>query len=97
MAEVIIYSTKSCPFCMRAKEFFATRGIPFTELDVGSDRARAREMAQINPKGTVPTMLVNGRVVIGFVPELMADALKRPGPPKRDEVTQNLFFDPFEK
>lgn len=93
---VIIYTTPGCPFCSKAKEFFSARGIAFSEYDVRSNRARAREMAGANPKGTVPTMIINGRVVVGFVPELMDEALKRAPPPKREAAVQNLIFDPFE-
>lgn len=95
--EVIIYSTGSCPFCTKAKEYFGRKKIQFTEIDVDKDRKRGREMLQLNPKGTIPTMIINGRIVVGFVPELIDDALSRPRLPKREELTQNLLFDPFEQ
>jgi glutaredoxin-like YruB-family protein len=97
MTEVIIYTTNSCPFCSAAKEYLAKKGIGFTEINVSQDRNKAKEMIQINPKGSVPTMVVKGRVIVGFVPQLIDDALKRPRLPKREEITQNLLFDPFEQ
>ena len=94
---VIVYTTKTCPYCSAAKEYLSKKGVPFTEINVSQDRNKAKEMIQINPKGSVPTMVVNGRVIVGFVPQLIDDALKRPRLPKREDITQNLFFDPFEQ
>ena len=42
MARVEIYTTSSCPYCIRAKRLLEARGIPFSEIDVGSDDVVAR-------------------------------------------------------
>jgi glutaredoxin len=97
MAEVIIYTTNSCLFCSAAKEYLSKKGVEFAEINLDVERGRAKEMHRINPKGSVPTMVVKGRVVVGFVPQLIDDALKRPRLPKREEITQNLLFDPFDQ
>src|SRR5882724_9322865 len=42
MARVQVYTAASCPFCVRAKRLLEARGVPFDEIDVGSDlEARA--------------------------------------------------------
>jgi glutaredoxin-like YruB-family protein len=96
-ASVTIYSSPDCPYCSQAKQYLSERGIKFAEHDVSNDRGRATEMLQMNPAGSVPTLVINGRVVVGFNRRLIDDALARPPPPKREAFLQNLFFDPFEK
>lgn len=96
-ADVIIYTTSACPFCSAAKEYLGRKGVEYTEINVSVEKERSRDMLQLNPKGSVPTMVVRGRVVVGFVPQLIDDALARPRLPKREEITQNLLFDPFEQ
>lgn len=46
VADVVIYTTLLCPFCHRAKALLRKKGIEFTEVDVGLDRARRAEMIQ---------------------------------------------------
>ncbi|MDD2334304.1 MAG: glutaredoxin domain-containing protein [Mesotoga sp.] len=45
-AKVIVYSTPSCPWCKRAKDYFKTNGIPFKDFDVSKDKAKAEEMVK---------------------------------------------------
>ena len=40
MAAVTIYTTTSCVFCLRAKEFLRSRGISYREVDVTRRRRR---------------------------------------------------------
>jgi glutaredoxin len=95
--EVTIFTTPDCPYCIRAKEYLGSMKIGFSEFNVREDRAGAKMMLQVNPAGSVPTMLINGRVVVGFNPQLIDDALSRPPPPKREVFMGNLIFDPFER
>jgi len=39
MAEVEIYTTRICPYCVRAKSLLSRKGVTFTEIDVGDDDA----------------------------------------------------------
>ena len=36
MAEVEIYTTMFCPFCVRAKKLLESKDVPFTEIDVST-------------------------------------------------------------
>ena len=93
--EVIVYSTPSCPYCSRAKEYLTRRGVQFTDYDVSKDQARAKEMFMKTNQGAVPVLQINGRIVIGFDRQLIDDALARKAPPKRENAIQNIIFDPF--
>jgi len=37
MADVTIYTTVSCPYCVQAKRLLAHKGVPYTEIDVTMD------------------------------------------------------------
>ncbi|HHY44467.1 MAG TPA: glutaredoxin family protein [Firmicutes bacterium] len=68
MAEhnVKVYSTPSCPWCVRAKAYLQENGIPFTEVDVSQDISSAREMVKISGQMGVPVITIDGNVVVGF-------------------------------
>jgi glutaredoxin 3 len=63
---VKVYSTPSCPWCVRAKAYLKENGIPFTDVDVSQDLASAREMVKISGQMGVPVLSINGNVVVGF-------------------------------
>jgi len=72
MAAVTIYTTTSCVFCLRAKEFLRSRGVPYREVDVsGDDEARARLIEQANGQRTVPQIFV-GDLHVGGYTDLVA-------------------------
>ncbi len=63
---VIIYSTPTCPYCKRAKEYLSQKGISYTDYDVASDRDTAKEMIQKSGQMGVPVILVDDQLVAGF-------------------------------
>ena len=66
MTRVKIYTTSSCPFCIRAKRLLEARGIPFEEIDVGNDDALREEIIQRTGRRTVPQIFVDERSIGGF-------------------------------
>jgi len=42
--KLVIYSTPTCPYCKRAKEYLSRKGISYSEYNVAADREAAREM-----------------------------------------------------
>ena len=77
MANVIIYSTAACPWCVKAKEYFRERGIKFTEYDVNKDPARGEEMVRKSDQTGVPVIDIDGTIVIGFDMEEIEEALAK--------------------
>ncbi len=66
MADVTIYTTMFCPFCVRAKRLLAKKNVPFTEIDVGMDLSKRREMEnRASGSHTVPQIFINGRHIGG--------------------------------
>lgn len=66
MKPVIVYSTPSCPYCKQAKEYLASRGVSFEDVDVAADAVRAQEMIQKSGQMGVPVIDVGGEIIIGF-------------------------------
>ena len=68
-----MYTTQSCPFCVRAKRLLEARGIPFEEVDVGSDDALREEIMQRTGRRTVPQIFIDGRSIGGYDELLVLD------------------------
>jgi glutaredoxin 3 len=67
MAEkVTVYSTVTCPHCMRLKEFLKNNNISFENIDVGSDPAKVDEMVKKSGQMGVPVVEIGGDIVVGF-------------------------------
>ena len=65
-AEVEIYATQYCPFCWRAKDLLSSKGVDYTEIDVGMDSGLRREMTERSGGGrTVPQIFINGSPIGG--------------------------------
>ena len=66
MKKVIIYTTPSCMWCQKAKEYFKAQGVSFEEVDVSRNREKAQEMIRKSGQMGVPVIDIEGDVVIGF-------------------------------
>ena len=64
--KVIIYSTSTCPWCERAKEFFEEHKVQYAEKDVADDEAAANEMIQKSGQMGVPVIDIDGKIIIGY-------------------------------
>lgn len=65
MAEVTIYTTDYCPYCVRAKKLLERKRVAFTEVDVTHDPARRAWLVENTGQRTVPQIFVAGRSVGG--------------------------------
>jgi glutaredoxin 3 len=66
MANVLMYTTQQCPFCMCAKALLRHKGVSFEEIDVGADTALRRKMIEASGRRTVPQVFINGASIGGF-------------------------------
>ena len=73
---VIIYSTATCGFCIRAKEFLKEHKIKFTNKDVGADQVAAQEMIKKSGSMSVPVIDIDGKIVVGFNERKLKELLK---------------------
>lgn len=66
MAEVVIYSTTVCPFCIRAKALLSKKKVAFQEINLTEHPERRDEMvSRANGRRTVPQIFINGQHVGG--------------------------------
>ncbi|EKE01469.1 MAG: hypothetical protein ACD_21C00123G0002 [uncultured bacterium] len=69
---VLMYTTAVCPFCIRAKQLLAARGVTdIEEVRVDLDPDRRDEMMQKTSRRTVPQIFV-GDTHVGGCDELYA-------------------------
>ncbi|MEE2861842.1 MAG: glutaredoxin 3 [Paracoccus sp. (in: a-proteobacteria)] len=72
MMTVEIYTTRTCPFCIRAKQLLDQKGVNYNEIDVGADPSLRSSMTQrANGKRTVPQIFV-GNTHVGGCDDLYA-------------------------
>ncbi len=74
---VTIYSTPSCGYCVKAKEYFRNNGIQFTDYNVARNMQKADEMVKKSGQMGVPVIDINGRILVGFNPGEIEHALRR--------------------
>ena len=73
---VTVYTTSSCPYCVRAKALLARKGIAFVEIPVDGDDARRLWLVEQTGQRTVPQIFAGERSLGGFSD---LDALDREG------------------
>lgn len=66
MAEVKVYSTPTCPYCIRLKEYLKQKNIGFQNIDVSGDKTSLEEMVKLTGQMGVPVTSIDGNVVVGF-------------------------------
>ena len=64
MPSVEIYTWRTCPFCIRAKQLLDRKGVTYTEISVdGDEPARDAMAARGNGKRSVPQIFINDQHV----------------------------------
>ena len=72
-APVTIYSTRICPYCVRAKALLDHKRVAYTEVLVDEQPEKRVEMMQKSGRRTVPQIFVGGHHVGGFDDLYMLD------------------------
>lgn len=71
MAAVTLYTTRYCPFCIRAKALLDHKGVAYTDISVDNNPALRQEMMAKSGRHTVPQIWIGERHV-GGCDDLMA-------------------------
>lgn len=66
MPKVVIYTTRICPYCIRAKHLLQRKDVPFDEIRIDFDREQARVMMERSRRRTVPQIFVDDFHVGGY-------------------------------
>lgn len=73
--KVIVYSTTTCPYCVYAKNYLKEKGVSFEDKNVSVDRAAGQEMIQKSGQMGVPVIDIDGKIIVGFQPEMFDSLL----------------------
>jgi glutaredoxin 3 len=66
MKPVRMYSTRVCPYCIRAKSLLNNRKIPFEEIDVSMDHEKRAWLVRATGRRTVPQIFIGEESIGGF-------------------------------
>jgi glutaredoxin-like YruB-family protein len=62
-----IYTTPTCPYCHKLKDFLKENEIEFTEIDVSKDHEAATKIIEKSGQMGVPlTEFEDGEIILGF-------------------------------
>ena len=63
---ITVYSTPTCGFCVKVKNYFKENNISFTDYNVAENREKAEEMVRKSGQMGVPVIDINGKIIVGF-------------------------------
>lgn len=66
MAKVKIYSTPTCPWCKKTKEFLKANNVEFEDIDVAGNPDAQKEMIEKSGQMGVPVVDIDGTIIVGF-------------------------------
>lgn len=73
--QVKVYSTPTCPWCIRTKQFLKENSIEFEDIDVSSNQQAAEEMIKKSGQMGVPVLDINGQIIVGLDKDKIKTAL----------------------
>jgi len=65
-ANVTLYTTRFCPYCVRARALLSRKHVTYTEINVGHDPALWQEMESVSGRDTVPQIFIGDTHVGGY-------------------------------
>ncbi|MDP8259018.1 MAG: glutaredoxin domain-containing protein [Candidatus Aadella gelida] len=75
MKNVKVYSTPTCSFCIRAKQFLTDNNVEFESIDISTDPERAKEIVEKSGQMGVPVLDIEGEIIVGFDKDKITSAL----------------------
>ena len=72
---VVMYSTKWCPYCHRAREYFERHSIDYVEHDIEASAENLARFRELGGRG-LPLILVGDRRMEGFSARSFAELIE---------------------
>jgi len=66
MKNVKVYSTPTCPYCIKVKQYLKDNNVAFEDINVAADHAKGEEMVQKSGQMGVPVLDIEGKIIVGF-------------------------------
>lgn len=73
--KVTVYSTTTCPFCIRVKQYLKDNNVQFEDIDVSANQEKADEMIKKSGQMGVPVIEIDGEIIVGFDKEKIKTTL----------------------
>ena len=78
--QIMLFALSTCGWCGRIKKLLDSRGLDYSYVDVdlleGESRNEAlKEVERWNPERTFPTLVVNGKCIVGYRESEIKEAL----------------------
>lgn len=73
---VEMYTTPTCPWCKKAKDYLTEKGVDFTDHNVIEDPSKLQEMVELTGQRGVPVIRIGDKVIVGFDPAGIDKALE---------------------
>lgn len=61
-----VYSTTTCPWCVKAKNYLKSKNVEFENVNVSEDPKAREELIEKTKQLAVPVLDINGTIVLGF-------------------------------
>lgn len=74
---VKIYTTPTCTWCKKTKEWLQKKKIKYTEHNVVADEKARKEMLKKSSQIGVPVLDIDGQIIVGYEPKAIEKALKK--------------------
>lgn len=74
--EVKVYSTPTCPWCTKVKEYLDQKGVQYTSVNIAGDKEAAMELVKKTKQMAVPVTQIGDKYIVGYNPEAIDEALK---------------------
>lgn len=71
-----VYSTMTCPWCIKVKDFLKKHKIKFENIDVSRDVKASHEMVKKSGQMGVPVIDLDGEIIVGFDENKLKKILK---------------------
>jgi glutaredoxin 3 len=65
--QITVYTTTPCSYCLRLKRLLDSHGLRYEEVDLARDPAGRLELVKLTGMMTFPQVLVDGKLVGGFI------------------------------
>ncbi len=65
MANVVVFTSNTCPHCISAKNYLNEKGVEYTEKNVQTDKDARKELMKMGHMG-VPVVVIDGEEIVGF-------------------------------
>ncbi|HEY7535089.1 MAG TPA: glutaredoxin domain-containing protein [Thermodesulfobacteriota bacterium] len=66
MSNVVIYSTKYCPYCRAAKRLLDGKAVKYKEIDLTEDQEMKRKVMEELSWKTVPIIQIDEKIIGGY-------------------------------